>query len=426
MFLAQARQIYAKHSGTLANFIWRALQILGKQGVTFVIFLFCAQLLSPYDFGAYNYIFAIIFMFAIFSDFGVSVTASRYAAQYKVASPGKLEILQFNSIIIVLFFSSLVCIAVVLFRGKILYFEYLVYCLPLLFAIPLTSLYDGIFRGLKRFKELSLINLLYGILFIPLIYYSVSRWGLVGAIWAHNAYYCFLCIIIVAFSFVIKVPARMQYDRPLIADIIKYSVLVGMSDVGLFLYTRADVVILGHFNLVEEIGYYEIAYKIFIILLMPAQLLATVVAPKIAQLFVVKETETEIKKKYIRDTKLLFSCGLVLTVFFYAFMGPLFAVLFKNYDQSILMAVMLAFIILVPFRYFSTYISIGYITPSGNVAISTLTIILFGVMNVILDILLIRSIGFMGVVYATLISQFLFILTRDLLFYFMVIRKLDG
>lgn len=417
------KQIYNKHSETVTNFLWRAIQILGKQGVTFVIFLLCAKYLSPHEFGIYNYIFALIFMFVIFSDFGVSVTASRYTAQYLVSDYKKLQMLPFNAVLIVCTLSTVICLLLYAARGKILYAEYLIYCFPMLYTVPLTSLYDGIYRGFKKFRELSLINFIFGLLFIPVIYVCVNKWGIKGAIAAHNAYYFLLFVLIYCYSFTLKLATKFQVNKELLVKIIKYSALVGLSDVGLFLYTRADVLVLGHFNLVEEIGYYEISYRMFLILLMPAQLLATVVAPKIAQLFVLDGDKSVIRNNYLRDMKLLFVFGLLVSLSFYLIMGSVFSILFAEYDIKILQQVMYIFIALIPFRYFSTYISIGYITPSGNVAISTVSILLFGLVNVILDFLLIKSYGFIGVVYATLISQILFIITRDLFFYFAVIRK---
>ena len=110
--------IYVRHRITLYNFLWRAIQILGKQGVTFVIFVLCAKYLSPYEFGIYNFVFSLIFMFAIFSDFGVSVTASRYTAQYQISDIKKLHVLPFNSTLIVVVLSTVVCLLVFFARDK--------------------------------------------------------------------------------------------------------------------------------------------------------------------------------------------------------------------------------------------------------------------------------------------------------------------
>ena len=55
------KRFFLKHKETARNFFWRSLQVFGKQGVAFLIFFLCAKLLTPYDFGVYNYILAFIF-----------------------------------------------------------------------------------------------------------------------------------------------------------------------------------------------------------------------------------------------------------------------------------------------------------------------------------------------------------------------------
>ena len=52
---------------------------------------------------------------------------------------------------------------------------YVLYLLPLIFLAPMTSLYDGIYSGLKRFRQLATISLVVGILFIPFVYYFIKN-----------------------------------------------------------------------------------------------------------------------------------------------------------------------------------------------------------------------------------------------------------
>src|SRR3989344_8344395 len=98
------------HKETIHNFIWRALQILGQNGITFLIFILCAKLLSPYDFGIYNYALAIIFFLIIFGDFGISTATSKYVAEYNITDKEKLKAVLFNSGIIILGLTILITI----------------------------------------------------------------------------------------------------------------------------------------------------------------------------------------------------------------------------------------------------------------------------------------------------------------------------
>src|SRR3989344_3026325 len=154
------KKTYTNHKETIDNFIWRSLQIFGKQGISFLIFILSAKLLIPYEFGIYNYVLAIIFFFIMFGDFGISTATSKYVAEYNVTDKEKLKSILFNSGVLILGLTIIITIITLIF-GK-LYLQdkyiYVLYLLPIIFLAPMTSLYDGIYRGLKKFKQLAIIS----------------------------------------------------------------------------------------------------------------------------------------------------------------------------------------------------------------------------------------------------------------------------
>jgi teichuronic acid exporter len=189
---------YFKHKETLHNFTWRALQIFGKQGITFLIFILCAKLLNPYDFGIYNYILAVVFFLIIFGDFGISTATSKYVAEFNATDKSRLKLVLFNSLIIILVLGSIVTILTLVFGERFLgdKFYYIIYALPLLFLAPITSLYDGIFRGLKRFKELAVISLSVGVFSLVFVYLLITNYGLIGALIAQVLFYLLLTLVL--------------------------------------------------------------------------------------------------------------------------------------------------------------------------------------------------------------------------------------
>lgn len=404
---------YQSHKETIHNFLWRTLQIFGKQGTTFLIFIICAKLLTPYDFGIYNYVLAIVFFLIIFGDFGISIATSNYVAEYNIIDKKKVRLVLFNSGIVILGLSLIVTLLTVVF-GKCLLNEkyiYVLWTLPLFFFAPMTSLYDGIYRALKRFKRLAIISLVVGFLSIGYVYYLTKNFGLFGALVSQNIFYLLLFLVLALdykeFDFI--------FDKEIIKKITDYSLWIGLSNIGLFLYTRVDIIILGQFGFIEEIGYYEIINKIFMMILMPVTLLATVVAPNTTKNFALKRFK-HITNKIIKESFLLFIIGLIVSVISFLIIPLLFKKILQEYDIELLTLMLNLIIILVPFRFFSTYLSIGYITPSGHVKIITKYLTIFGLLNVILDIVFINNFGFIGVIYATLITQGLFIIVKDITF----------
>jgi len=411
---------YFKHKETINSFIWRFLQIFGTQGITFLIFILCAKLLTPYDFGIYNYILAIVFFLITFGDFGISIATSKYIAEYNAINTKKVRLVLFNSGIVILGLSLIVTMIIIVFGKYFLYekFSYLLWTLPLFFFAPMTSLYDGIYRGLKRFKRLAIISLVTGFLAIWYVYYLIKNFGLVGALVSQNLFYLSLFLVLALdykeFDFI--------FDKEIIKKITSYSLWIGLSNIGLFLYTKVDIIILGQFGFIEEIGYYEIINKIFIMILMPVTLLATVVAPNTTKNFAFKKYNY-IKNKILEESIFLFLAGLVIAVFSYLIFPYVFKVFLYGYNLILLMQILTLLLFLLPIRFISSYIIIAYITPSGFAKILTFTILLCGILNVILDFVFINMFGFIGVIYATLFSQLLFIITTLLLFIIVINKR---
>ncbi|OQA31897.1 MAG: Polysaccharide biosynthesis protein [archaeon ADurb.Bin336] len=402
---------YFSNKETLDNFFWRSLQIFGKQGITFLIFIVCAFLLPPFEFGIYNYILAIIYFLIMFGDFGISTSVSKYVAEYSLTDKNKLRNVLFSSGALIFGLTIIITVLTVLFGEFYLKenYIYILYLLPMLFLSPMTSLYDGIYRGLKRFKELAIISIIVGIISIFMIYFLIINFGLLGALIAQNLFYLIL-LIVLAVSYR---DFDLKINKQLIKEIGTYSLLVGLSTMGLFLYTRVDIIVLGYFGLIEEIAYYEIINKIFTIILLPVTILATVVAPNTTKNFALKKFKY-LKQKILKESIALFFIGLFVSIILF-FVAPFsFQIVFQEYNPLILMNLLSIFLILIPLRYFSTYLTVGYITPSGNAKILTKYLIFFGIVNLILDLLLIEQFGLIGVVYATLISQILFIFFKDI------------
>ncbi|VVB94826.1 Polysaccharide biosynthesis protein [uncultured archaeon] len=414
------QNLYIKHKETIHNFIWRSLQIFGKQGVTFLIFIIAAKLLTPFEFGIYNYVLAVVFFLIIFGDFGISIAASNYVAEYNAIDEKKVRCVLFNSGIVILGLSSIVTLITIVFGKYFLSekFVYVLWTLPMFFFALMTSLYDGIYRGLKRFERLSIISLITGFLSLGYVYYLIKNFGLLGALISQNIFYLLLFLVLALdykdYDFI--------FNKEILKKITSYSLWIGLSNIGLFLYTRVDIIILGQFGFIEEIGYYEIINKIFIMILMPVTLLATVVAPNTAKNFALGRFDY-IKDKIIKESLLLLLIGLLVSGLSFWIIPLIFKNFLEEYNLGLLILMLNLIIILVPFKFFSSYISIGYITPSGNVKILTNTLLIYGLLNITLDFILIHSFGFIGVIYATLISQFLFIITTDVYFYKKILTR---
>lgn len=394
---------------------------MGKQGVASVIFFISAKLLVPEQFGVYNYVLAIVFFFALLGDFGISNGVTKYVAEYRITDQEKLRAVLFNMVLIILGVALVVSVAIVLFGEG--YFgdnyQYILYLLPMIFFIPITSLYEGIYAGLKLFRRRALLLVAVGAVAVGFTYSLITQHGLVGAIIAQLAFYLLLTIAL-ALGYR---DFHLRINRAVIKEVGSYALYFGVAGVGYYLYTRVDTLMLGHFGFYEELGHYEIINKIFLLLIFPATTLGSVVAPNSTKNFVQKRYRY-IKKKMLQESLGLGAVGVVIALVALLTARFAFATFLREYDTELLLQLLHVLLILIPLRFFSTYISTAYIAPSGHVKILTKYLLIFGVVNVLLNFILIRWMGFIGVVYATLISQVLFILFKDVFTFIPLIRRL--
>lgn len=395
------KQKYLNHKELVHNFLWRGLQIFSKQGISFIIFFLVSKLLTSYEFGIYNYILAIIFFLIMFGDFGISAATSKYVAEYNEVDKFKLRSVLFNSFFII-FVVTLIVISLTLLFGPIYLkdkYEYVILLLPIIFLSPMIAVYDGIYRGLKRFKELALISVSVGFFSVILVYYLIYSYGLIGALLAQNIFYITLLL-----SLALRYKDfDYKFNKKIINEIGSYGIIYGFATLGYYLFSRVDILILGHYGYINEIGVYEVLNKIFMILFMPFSILGQVIAPNFTVFFSKKEYSKILLKfkKYLAIsliTALLFA---LVTYFTFPFIIKFF---FANYYNELFFKLLLPSVLIYSLQVYTVYINSGIIVATGHAKLMTYLNFWIGGFNLILALILVKLFGFIGVIYATVFS----------------------
>jgi len=394
-------KLFIRYKKYCYNFFWRSFQIVGKEGLRLIIFFIAAKLLTPELFGQYNYLLALTSFFVIFGEFGLSISVSKYVAEYNVKNKEKIKSIIFSSIAIC-FILSLSVSAFLLVFGKYLFAEnyrYVLYLVPLIFLMSSTSIFDGIYRGLQRFKKLAIISIMVGVLALASTFFLIKTFGIIGAISVQILYYLLFFILLLKFT----PEAHISFDKEIVEQIFKFSVTVGITGLAYFLYTRADIIVLQYFGYTVEIGYYELINKIFQLFIIPFATVGQVFAPDVTMLL----AKNNIAKIYkYANIILFFSIGLsiILTVLCY-FVFPFFVKTFlaEYYSHNFIYMLNILLLIL-PLRLVGAIIQHGFLNSMGYTYISRNILIPFGILNIVLDFYLISVFGFIGVIYATLIT----------------------
>ena len=391
-----------KHPVTLKNFVWRAIQNASRQGITFLILVISAKLLSSEDFGIYNYTVAISYFFTLLADFGISRAVTKFVAQYNTENPSKVKLIYFNSAVIMLtliiIFSTLFFLFARIIVGENYQFAY--YLIPVFIFLPLTSLYDGIYSGLSQFKKLSIISLIAGLLTVAATYFLIIKLGIIGAFLSLNFYYV-ISFILFSSSFRLF---SFNFDKELIKEIGKYSSVIGISAIGYFLYSKGVTYILGQYNYFTEVGYYEIIDKVFILLSFPFIIYGQIIAPGITEKITLSKYEN-VLTQYKRNLSFAFPVTIVITLILWQALPFLIKLFLTKYHTPDFITMFDLLLLHLPLVLISGFIVQPFIIATGKAKYSLLTIP-FGIINIGLGILLIQYYGFIGVIYSTLIISF--------------------
>ena len=401
------KKTYHAHKETIHNFIWRSLQTFGKQGITFLIFIICAKLLTPYDFGIYNYVLAIIFFLILFGDFGISTATSKYVAEYNVTDKNKLKSVLFNSGIIILGLTIIITILTLLIGPSYLKekYVYILWLLPLIFLAPMTSLYDGIYRGLKRFKQLAIISLIVGVFSLSFVYILIKTYGLVGALIAQNLFYL---ILFVALALGYK-EFHFKWNKEVMKEIAGYSLVYGLAIVGNYLFIRFGILILGHYNYIEQIATYELLNKMFMILVLPFTMLGQVIAPDFSILSAKKQYKT-IYLQLRKFTIVFVIIGIILGSLLYFIMPEIIKIFFPRYHNQLFDQMFIFSLIIFVTNVWGATVDFGITVPTGYANLMAKFYIVLGIIGAASSLILIQFLGYMGVIYTFTIASILMVI----------------
>jgi len=409
---------YNKHKETINNFFWRALQLAGKEGAGFLMFFIAASFLSYEDFGLLNYLIAIMGIFIIFCDFGISSAITKYTAEYNISDKKKSSKILYTSLTVSFLFSLLVSFFIIFFgRGIFENYNLILLFIPFLFFAPLSSVVDGVYRGNKDFKRLSIITLVVGILSLILSYFLIEKYSMIGFIISQDVLYFLLTFFLLLF----RKESKLSFNRKIVKEIFSYSLVIGFTSIVYYMYNKADILILKHFDYTVEIGYYEVVNKIFKIMFIPFIIIGQVIAPNITKYYV-KGDYRIIKRKLSRHIIFSILSGLFLAIILYFSFPFLIKIFFNKYFIPETILIFNILLLLLPLRILASVISQGHTLPTGNAKYSLWTMIPAGILNVILDFIFIMKYGFIGVVYSTAICYSFATISFVVLYYFKLRR----
>ncbi len=391
---------FNKNKILFKNFFWRSSQTLLKSVLSISILLISLSYLTSVEYGIITYISSIMMLFIIVCDFGISASASKYTAEYSALQSDNEKKVFGSASVIIIILATISSLFIIIFGSKLFhnYYKYILVLIPNLYITPFISLLDGIYRGKKKFKDLFFRNIYACGFAIGISFILIMKYKLFGAVLSVAAIQ-FIYLIGLLFSAPIS---TRGFNSDVMRKIAKYAMYIGIANVSYFMYTRIDILIMEKFGYMVEIGYYGIIDNIFNFILMPSIILGQTIAPDASRWSSMKEYN-KLREKFRLSAIYGLPLSIVTAILIYIFFIVILNQWGSKYNDESFIQILKILSFLLPLKIWGSFTANAFITPSGYAKILSVLTFLGGLSNIILDLVLIKYYGFVGVFLATLI-----------------------
>lgn len=194
---------------------------------------------------------------------------------------------------------------------------------------------------------------------------------------------------------------KFEFDKEWFKEILNFSLwqLFGFS--GLYLINFGDIAVIKHFMTTEDVGIYNVAYKLFNSIADFAFVISSYFAANVSGYFIKNDT-ANINRFFYRDRFLIIGISSIAHIVVMIFSKPIITTLFGDrYIDSV--NIFLVLMVGSMIRYISVFHML-YFNTNGKHKIQQVINIFRAILNLILDIIFINIFGLIGPAIATTLA----------------------
>jgi len=417
-------------SGSMWTFGAKIISVL----FGFVLYFIITRYYGAESMGTFSIINSVLMIALLFSLHGTNTAILRFIPEHitKYSKESSLNIFR-QMLYIVLFFSLVVSFLIYINSDFIAnYFFHDQTLIPLLSLAVFFIIFQAIgtlnMEALRAFKSVKIYALMQ--IFSPLskliilllltgIYYQLNN-PIYALLYSHLA---LVMVSIIALWFVFKDKKTIdQNDNKIvkyikIKDLFSISFPMFLTSAMYIVMSQTDILMLGSLATMSDVGVYAVVVKLATLTVFILTSINAIVAPKFSELYHSSKIE-ELKNIAQKSSKLMFWGSLpviIVNIFFGLFILQLFGDEFaRGYYALLFLSI----------GYFVNSLvgSVGYLlNMSGHQKALNKIVIFGGLVNIILNYLLIPIYGIYGAAFASMISMILWNLLASL-----YIKKIFG
>lgn len=265
--------------------MWLFAGSAGSSVLRGVIVMYAARKLGVEGYGIFSYALGLAGFFLFFKNIGVDGILTREIAKYPERQHHYFSTALGIEIVLLAITAFLLIFVAPLFSGV----EEAVVLLPLVALIfildDLKDLFIAFFRGKEKMELEALVVVAANLALVIIGFITLSYWPTPQSFVASNALASFVGVVVAAWLLKPFIRGMVRnFERNLIAPILKSAWPLAVSSItGAFLF-NVDIVMLGWWRGVEEVGLYAAAQKMVGILAIFSGFVATATLPSLSRL----------------------------------------------------------------------------------------------------------------------------------------------
>lgn len=386
---------------SVENFLFQSLFQLTKILIPMITIPIVSRVLGANGIGIYNYTASIVQYVVIFSGLGITLYGNREIAQNRSNIKKKSEIF-IDLFFLKLILTLLLSIGYYFFIQDSIYFSF--FLVQIFTILSVAADISWFFMGIEDFKKTSVINLLFQLISLLLIITFVdSREKLLLYILIQS-----LCLFLSQIGPWMFVRNELVFVPPNYKRIKKHFFIAlpyFVPQVAVLLYSNLNKTILGTFSTKENVAFYANSQTINSIIITFVTTIDTVLLPKMSNLSK-KNRKSEMLS--IMNKSIIIQLSLSIPSFFgvLAITPEFVPWFFGNEFQKLIvyLPIMSCLIVIIPL---GMSISRQYLLPIGSIKQYNYSVICGAVINILINLILIKKLGIYAVIISTISAEFM-------------------
>ena len=388
------------------NTFWLAIASVINKFLKFILFIYIARILGATEYGKFTFALAFASLFIIFADFGLSQIITREFAREKEKEK---EFSAIFSLKILLCFGALILILISSFFVTLdPLIQKIIWILGIcLLAGNFSGIIFAFFQARQKMEYQAFASVLEALLVTGVGLFILFYFPSVENLSYSYLFAALVVLILVLIFFHFKIQKIFfNLDKLIWKRFLLMSWPLALAGAAGAVCNQTDSVMMGYFGQITQTGWYNAAYRIITITLIPIGLISTSLYPVLSKSF--GESKEKLQKIWNYNMEMIIFLVVPLVI---GGMVLAYKIINFVYGPEYLPSVLAFKILIIMAGIIFIYTPFLSLLTVSNYQKKVFWAILFGAaINVVLNLILIPKFSLYGAAFATIITQFLIFL----------------